>query len=361
MRITAYVYYRRVIIDGLSNLPKEGPVIVASNHPNSFLDAILLGCYLPRSLHFIARSDVFNAPWKRWILHNLQMIPIYRLQEGIENLDKNKETFQRCYDVLRRNSVINIYAEGICVQEKRLRKLKKGTARIALEYVSQYNAPLAVVAVGLNYMEPRKFRKELIIGVSQPFNALEFKEEYKQNPAVAINAFNELLTRRFRTQVIHIEDRQQEAIIDKAILQFRKKLNFQHGFLHYNTGVLDQLIAFTNKINEGKIVPSASTHPRKRKRTLMSALLAVGKLPGVLINGLPVLAAMRLTKSKVRLNEFKDSVLIASAMIFSLLYAIVIFLISVSFSPTFAVVFLIAMAFSAWLAIRSHDMLNPDD
>lgn len=53
------------------------------------------------------------------------IIPIYRLLEGAEHLSKNDITFDRCSKMLSENKSIIIYSEGLCIQERRLRKLKK--------------------------------------------------------------------------------------------------------------------------------------------------------------------------------------------------------------------------------------------
>jgi 1-acyl-sn-glycerol-3-phosphate acyltransferase len=356
MRVTLWVYYKRVFIEGTENIPKEGPLILASNHPNSFLDACVLGTYLPRELHFIARGDVFNSSWKQWILGKLQIIPIYRLQEGAENLEKNKDTFKRSHEVLNNNGVINIYSEGICVQEKRLRKLKKGTARIALDYVSEFNASLPVVAVGLNYMEPMKFRKELIIGISTLFDAGEIKPSFNENPALSIIQFNQQLTNKFKEVVIHIEDRNKEKQIDELILEKRNDLHSGTRFQYKNPGILSSLISYTNHLNTSVELPTAKPKPVFKINPVLKFLLQFIALPGIVLNGLPMLAAKKLTQSKVKLKEFKDSVMAAGGMIFSLIYGIII-LITVSIvNVKFVLPLFAVMAFTGWISRWCYDI-----
>ena len=356
MRITLRVYYKRIIIDGLDNLPKEGAVLLASNHPNSFLDSIILGCHMPHRLYYIARSDVFNSPLKQWILGKIQLIPIYRLQEGAENLDKNKDTFKRCHELLGQDAWINIFGEGICVQEKRLRKLKKGTARIALDFVSKSNSPLHIVAVGMNYMEPMKFRKEVIIGLNKPFNAQDILPRFKENPAQSILAFNNVLTEKLREVVIHIEDKAKEKQVDELILENRKKISTASGFRLENTGIVKKLVAFTNQLNVSDTLPEpvgiSEEHHKTGIAKLFFQLIA---LPGILLNGLPLLAAKKLTQNKVKLKEFKDSVIVAGGMIFSLLYCIVIVIIFSIIKPILILPVLVTMAITAATSIWSYD------
>ena len=107
-------------------------MILASNHPNAFLDAMIYGAYFKRRIHFLARGDVFRKPLAAKILSSIGLIPIYRIAEGYENLDKNKDTFKICLDILNNNGIVLIFSEGYCEQEWKLRPLLKGTGRLAM-------------------------------------------------------------------------------------------------------------------------------------------------------------------------------------------------------------------------------------
>jgi 1-acyl-sn-glycerol-3-phosphate acyltransferase len=53
----------------------KGPLLITANHPNSFLDAIIIGALFQQPVHFLARGDAFKKPWHRWLLEQLHMIP----------------------------------------------------------------------------------------------------------------------------------------------------------------------------------------------------------------------------------------------------------------------------------------------
>jgi 1-acyl-sn-glycerol-3-phosphate acyltransferase len=160
LRFWLRIHFRRIFLSNVSVIPAKGPAILACNHPNSFLDAIVVALLIKRPIHFLARSDVFRKPVARWILSQLHLIPIYRLQEGSENLEKNKDTFKRCSEILAKGGVILIFSEGNCILEKRLRPLKKGTARIAFtaEALSNWNLNIRIIPVGINYTHPTENR-----------------------------------------------------------------------------------------------------------------------------------------------------------------------------------------------------------
>lgn len=81
---------------------------------------------------------------------------------------KNDETFEKCSTMLEQNKAIIIFSEGLCIQERQLRKLKKGSARIAFgsEEKNNFNLDLMIVPVGVNFSaNPWKFRSGLYIEV----------------------------------------------------------------------------------------------------------------------------------------------------------------------------------------------------
>ncbi|MCX6259862.1 MAG: 1-acyl-sn-glycerol-3-phosphate acyltransferase, partial [Bacteroidia bacterium] len=128
---TFRAFFRRIFYSNLKKVPLNKPLLFVGNHQNSFMDGILVGSYLPQPLHFTMRADMFRKPFARFCLRELNVSPVYRIEEGLENVHKNLEAFTSIYEVLKKNGNFIMFSEGICVQEKRLQKLRKGTARLA--------------------------------------------------------------------------------------------------------------------------------------------------------------------------------------------------------------------------------------
>ena len=61
VRLAIRLFYRKVEIQGEENLPMEGPVLLAPNHQNAFMDALLPATLCPRIIHFLVRADVFKS------------------------------------------------------------------------------------------------------------------------------------------------------------------------------------------------------------------------------------------------------------------------------------------------------------
>lgn len=361
MRFTLTIFYRKRKFYGFDNVPAAGPVIFACNHPNSFLDAMIIGAYIKRETHFLARSDVFNSPLKLWILSQFKLMPIYRLQEGAENLDKNKDTFEKCHAIFRKGGAVLMFSEGLCIQEMRLRPLKKGTARIAMEY-SKDGSPLTIIPTGLNYMRPMEFREDVVISMDEPFNAADFAAEYNENSSKGIQSFNKRLLAGFHNSVIDIRDKQK----DKEIRQLVE--------VEYNNGTdLKKLISIVNlPYNEEQLTLLADYRTSLEKSNVRdeavggkktSPLLAI---PATLIFGLafwlyliPIAPALSITKNKIRLPEFKDSVLIGAVVVFTFLYWVILFFVVgglVSYSIATALILFLVMI--AILAGPSYEVMR---
>lgn len=213
-----YRYSKRRHVSGMEKIPLDRPVLFCSNHPNAFMDAIMLGSSMNRRSWFLARSDVFRKKALAKFLSFLGIVPIYRLLEGAENLAKNDETFDRCTQMLSENKAIMIFSEGLCIQERRLRKLKKGTARIAFtaEEKHDFKLNLTIVPIGLNYSAtPWKFRKPFSISIGEPFAVNEYAELYKTDKARAMNLFTRDLEDRMRQQLVVIEDPANDKLVEQ--------------------------------------------------------------------------------------------------------------------------------------------------
>ncbi|HUX55365.1 MAG TPA: 1-acyl-sn-glycerol-3-phosphate acyltransferase [Bacteroidales bacterium] len=215
------VFFRRIFYSNLKRVPLDKPLLFVGNHQNSFMDGILVGSYLPQPLHFLMRADMFRKPFARFCLRELNVAPVYRIEEGIENVHKNLETFSGIYDILKNNGNLVVFSEGICIQEKRLQKLRKGTARMAFGAEEKFGLDVHIVPVGINYTYPSKFRKEVMINFHESFSIKELKENYKTNPARALLTFNEKVDASLRKEVIIIENPQDDWLAEQLLIMKR--------------------------------------------------------------------------------------------------------------------------------------------
>ena len=144
----------------------KGPLLIIANHPNSFLDAVIIGSYYKRRVYFLARGDAFKKPIHRFLLESLNMIPVYRLREGKEFLHLNDYAFSRSIELLSKGFAVLIFIEGICVNSNELQPFKKGTARI-LEGIQKLNVYPTIHITGIAFNQFRGIGKIVNLVVSE--------------------------------------------------------------------------------------------------------------------------------------------------------------------------------------------------
>ena len=68
VRLAMFIFCRRIIINKPELLKRKGPLLLACNHPNSFLDAAIIADLFDEPVYSLARGDVFKKPFYRRVL-----------------------------------------------------------------------------------------------------------------------------------------------------------------------------------------------------------------------------------------------------------------------------------------------------
>jgi 1-acyl-sn-glycerol-3-phosphate acyltransferase len=130
----AYTFLRARAIS-TENVPGSGAVILAPNH-FSFMDHFLMGSYLRRKIHFMAKSQMFTFP--------LQMVFEYGGTFPVRRGARDDETFITAETILARKGTVAMYCEGGRSRTGKLADTAKpGIGRLALES----GAPVVPIAI----------------------------------------------------------------------------------------------------------------------------------------------------------------------------------------------------------------------
>jgi len=202
-----WLFCKKIHLKNKQLFTTKGPLLIIANHPNSFLDALIIGSYYHRRVYFLARGDAFKKPIHRFILESLNMIPVYRLREGKAYLHLNAYAFNKSIDLLSKGYAVLVFIEGICINSNELQPFKKGTARI-LEGIQKLNIQPKIHLAGIAYNQFTGIGKIINLVVSEMtivpkiqsnkdrvvFNQLVF-EQLKENIIVPTTAtkFNKKL------------------------------------------------------------------------------------------------------------------------------------------------------------------------
>lgn len=208
------VYYQFDYI-GLENVPVGKPIVFAPNHVNAFMDPILIGMTAKQQVRFFARGDVFKGTIAKWALNELNISPVYRIQEGYSEVKKNDKTFEECRELLNNNKTILMFPEGICIQERQLRPLKKGLARIVFQTAASndFKKDILVVPIGVNYSSAKNFRSKALVHFGEPISTIGFKDAFNSDNVKTINEFTKILEDKMKPQLVIITKPENENLV----------------------------------------------------------------------------------------------------------------------------------------------------
>jgi 1-acyl-sn-glycerol-3-phosphate acyltransferase len=138
----------RTRVTGGDNIP-PGAAILAGNHV-SYMDPVLMWCVSPRTLHFMAKSELWENPLGRWALPRLGSFPVKRGEP-------DRTAITTATSLLEAGELVGLFPEGhrSAADSDSLGEAQGGTAFIAL----RANAPIVPVAfVGTEKVWPRGAR-----------------------------------------------------------------------------------------------------------------------------------------------------------------------------------------------------------
>ncbi len=344
-RITLKISFRKIFLHQVEKVPQNEAVILAANHPTAFAEPCILAAFLPRPIWFLVRGDMFANPIFARLMKSLHMVPIYRLKDGgYKNLKNNFGTLQFCYDQLKRKKQILILAEGTTIHEKRLRPLKKGTARLAFGTLEQ--APeldLFIVPVGVNYSHADRFRGDAMLNFGEPIRVQDYWPLYQENPQHAIRELTQQLKAALSERVIHIENPIDDELVERLLTLYRNNLPTPpYPVVEYSNEQLENEMAIADWVNTLSLKQKAEIEMQTQqyfyelnKKGLSDAAIAptvpvpanwwmwLGRIPaliGYALNWLPRKIILWLGYKKVKVIEFRLSVMMSAGIGIYLIY-----------------------------------------
>lgn len=180
------LFCNEIRIKNLEFTQEKGPLLILANHPDSFLDAIIIGSIYQRKVHFLARGDVFRNPVFGALLRSIGMIPIFRAREGKEHLHKNANTFEESMKIIQNGGAVLLFIEGLCLNTNQLLPFKKGASRL-VEMLQQNQSNFTIHVATLAYNDFHSIGKTVHIAFEQIPNAVRIqtaKDRLKFNDLV---------------------------------------------------------------------------------------------------------------------------------------------------------------------------------
>ena len=201
--------FRKMVFSGRKeNVSKKKPIIFAANHRNALLDALLLvyAGYHFKQVVFLARADIFKQKFVAWILKGMRIIPVFRIRDGKDNLDKNKDIFDSAARILKKNNPIALFPEARHNPKQSLLPIQKAAPRIVLPTEASLNFELnsQIVPVSIYYRDVFEFLTDVYITFGTPIEVSKYKEVYAENPNLAANQLRLNLETSLKSMVVNI-------------------------------------------------------------------------------------------------------------------------------------------------------------
>lgn len=201
--------YNRIEVRGKENIPTDGAVIIAGNHCNTLMDAlVILQAFKDESV-FGARADMFNNPLIAKAMFFLRILPMVRQRDGLRNVLKNYESIDTITETLENDIRFCMYPEGRHRPARSLLPLGKGVFRAALAANARFGneKPVYIVPAGLEYGDYFRYRSTCLVSFGKALNVTEFiKGLDTENEAQMMEPLRKELRSRMTELITYIED-----------------------------------------------------------------------------------------------------------------------------------------------------------
>lgn len=189
-RLLLRLFFRRIEVTGLENLPKEGGAVLVSWHPNGLVDPGLIFTQSPAQVIFGARHGLFKFPLLGWVMRGVGTVPIYRAidQSALppeERQKANAQSLDALAEAVAGGAWSCLFPEGDSHDSPYLLDLKTGAARFwyrARELSPKGSPEPVIVPVGLHYDAKRAFRSSVLVAFHPP---LSIPDALRELPADA--------------------------------------------------------------------------------------------------------------------------------------------------------------------------------
>lgn len=291
LKVGFLFFYKSVKIIGRDHIPKKGAVLFIPNHPNALIDPLLVAYKNPRVTSFLTRASVFGNPLVDRFFDSVNMLPIYRPRDGADKMHLNEAIFEKCETLLGQEKGLMIFAEGSHNNNKQVRPLKTGFARIALRTLDKFPEieDIQIVPVGINYDNPTKAWSRASVYFGPPISVQdvisgleEQKEKIQKLCAVTQKAMQPLS--------IHIES------------------NYEENFNKLKNSAIDLSDPYTSNS-----AVKTQKFPKKQKNNLLSLMSKLIYYASILLNLIPFLIWSWM-KPKVADEEFQSTFKFAICM-----------------------------------------------
>tara|TARA_B110000003_G_scaffold113243_1_gene115849 strand:+ start:38553 stop:39605 length:1053 start_codon:yes stop_codon:yes gene_type:complete len=329
VKSSLFLYFKNIKVNGIKNIPNKGAVLFMVNHPNALLDPLIVAVNNPRIQHFLVRAATFKNPYVKKFLGTLNLMPIYRIRDGVKQLGKNQKIFQKCFSLLKNKEALMIFPEGSHNKKRTIRTLSKGFSRIVFGAIEKNPAlKIHIIPVGLTYQNPSVFPTAVSLEYGKPILANDY---YNPNhPNSAIKKMKDDISKQLKNLSVHIPD-------DEYYQNTLNNLNQAN-------------VNFTNVVGINNMIKTSKVSKRKQQFNLFKFLK-----PVIIINNIISWLLWKYVEKKIDEFEFIDTFRFGICTIsFGIFHPIQSYLIAHFFNWKLGVIYFFSSIILILLYVKFH-------
>lgn len=141
-------------------LPSEGRFIVASNHISG-LDPIMIGVGQKRAIRFMAKAELFESAFPRWLFTKLGAFPVERGKGDWDSINNAKQ-------MIDNGDALGIFIEGTRSKTGELLRPKSGAVLLA------YQMNCEIIPASITYRgKKRRLFSRIYVSFGEPVTTRE--------------------------------------------------------------------------------------------------------------------------------------------------------------------------------------------
>ena len=266
-RLVVKVFYRRFEVVGLEAIPADAGLILCANHINALADVVILQASTDKNIRPLARSGLFTNPFLKPVLSMIGAVPIFRQGDKGSDVENNKDSFSRCYEILAGKETLIIFPEGQSHSDPHLHDLKTGAARMALGTIEMKHSIPVVLPVGLTFTRKGKFRSDVLVHYGQPIDlTVDSEQEYFSN----VELINDRIKQGLAAVTLNAQSWKELVLVDRLEQFFA----LRHG--KYRHRDLEQRFKSLQRLIEAKKL--LHVHEPDRVRSVINHLKMFDRL-----------------------------------------------------------------------------------
>jgi len=222
--------YRKVHYIRTENILPDGtPQVIASNHQNCLVDAIAVMLSFKgagRKPRFWARADIFAvSKLLEKYLRFLGVMPAFRMDfEGLDNVGKNKASFEDSFHLLNHGQSVMIFPEAGHQDKRYLGHFTLGYTTMAFQAAekSGFEKEIFILPVANHYSNYFGMRREMCVMFSSPISLKPYYGLYKEKPRTAMRQVNSAVRDAISSMMLDIQDLDNYSALDFLRVNYGK-------------------------------------------------------------------------------------------------------------------------------------------